>query len=130
MPLTIDCFTTVISLSRRNVNSTDISVGECSTALKPISSIILKCSEGIKLKINIYLSVTHKNTHTRRCYIYIYQSHIKTHTQEAATCGERKTKVAQMMDGNKQATKLQIEKLHQTNTLSHHNSINRGYHFR
>jgi len=68
VPLTIDCFTTITSLSRKNVNSTDISVGECSTALKPISSIILKCSEGIKLKINIYISVTYKNTHATSCY--------------------------------------------------------------
>ena len=59
MPLTIDCFTTISSLSRKNVNSTDISVGDCSAALKPISSIILKYSEGIKLKdIYIYIYIT------------------------------------------------------------------------
>jgi len=56
--LTIDCFTTITSLSRKNVNSTDISVGVCSTALKPISSIILKCSEGIKIKVNIAIIQT------------------------------------------------------------------------
>lgn len=56
VPLIIDCFTTVTSLSRRNVNNEDISEGECSTALKPISSIILK-KYNKKKKLEILVSM-------------------------------------------------------------------------
>lgn len=65
VPLTIDCFMTVTSLSRKNVTSTDISVGECSAALKPISSIILRRSH-VKLKTLQEKGPT-RNVATRHC---------------------------------------------------------------